>query len=82
MRKIGPPSFQRWVVDRLTFMKNLQRLKRITDTIHATSVEILAAKRKAIEEGDEAMTNQIGSGKDIISILRMSLIYPTNTNGI
>ena len=50
--------------------KNLHDIRDIVDILHNTSVEIFEAKKKALEEGDEAVTQQIGRGKDIISILR------------
>jgi hypothetical protein len=49
--------------------KNLHNLRDIVDVLHNTAVEILEAKRKALEDGDEAVTQQIGHGKDIMSIL-------------
>ncbi|KAJ3506994.1 hypothetical protein NLJ89_g6550 [Agrocybe chaxingu] len=39
------------------------------DLFYKTSVEIIEAKRKAIQEGDEALAAQVGKGKDVISIL-------------
>ena len=39
------------------------------DVLHNTTVEIFEAKKKALEEGDEAVTQQIGQGKDFMSIL-------------
>jgi hypothetical protein len=66
--KLGPPRFRRFLVDRLPF-KNARRLRDIIDIIHNTSVEILEAKRHALQEGDEVVAQQIGPGKDIMSIL-------------
>lgn len=40
--------------------------------IENTSAEILQAKKEALEKGDEAVASQVGKGKDIMSILRMS----------
>ena len=39
------------------------------DVLHNTMVEVFEAKKKALEEGDEAVTQQIGQGKDFMSIL-------------
>lgn len=66
--KLGPPRFRRFLVDLLPF-KNARRLRDIVDIIHNTSIEILEAKRHALKAGDEAVANQVGRGKDIISIL-------------
>lgn len=49
--------------------KNLHAIRDIADVFHNTSVEIFEAKKKALEEGDEAVTQQIGQGKDIMSVL-------------
>jgi len=49
--------------------KSLHDLRDIVDIIDNTSVEIFEAKKKELEEGDEAVTQQIGQGKDIMSIL-------------
>jgi hypothetical protein len=66
--KLGPPRFRRFLVDLLPF-KNARRLRDIVDIVHNTSIEILEAKRRALQEGNEAVVKQIGQGKDIISIL-------------
>jgi hypothetical protein len=49
--------------------KSLHDIRDIVDIIDNTSVEIFEAKKKELEEGDEAVTQQIGQGKDIMSIL-------------
>ncbi|KAF8805218.1 cytochrome P450 [Phlegmacium glaucopus] len=65
--KIGTPKFRRFVMDIFPW-KNVHELRDIVDVLHNTSVEIFEAK-KALEEEDEAVTRQIGQGKDIMSIL-------------
>lgn len=52
--------------------KALHKLRDITDIMHNTSVEIIEGKKKALEQGDEAVSRQVGQGKDIISILSSS----------
>ncbi|KAF8807052.1 cytochrome P450 [Phlegmacium glaucopus] len=66
--KIGTPAFRRFIMDILPW-KSLHELRDIVDVLHNTSVEIFEAKKKALEEGDEAVARQIGYGKDIMSIL-------------
>ena len=66
--KIGTPKFRRFIMDLLPW-KNLHNIRDIVDIIHNTSVEIFEAKKKALVAGDEAVTEQIGQGKDIMSIL-------------
>jgi len=66
--RIGTPRFRRFVMDLLTW-KSLHEIRDIVDVLHNTTVEIFEAKKKAREEGDEAVTQQTGQGKDIMSIL-------------
>ncbi|KAJ3514910.1 hypothetical protein NLJ89_g2096 [Agrocybe chaxingu] len=65
---IGSPRFRRFLIN-LIPSKSLHNLRDVIDTLHKTSVEIIQAKRKALQEGDPALEAQIGRGKDIISIL-------------
>ena len=44
----------------------------ISDAIWKTADEVLQSKRAALAAGDEAVSAQIGEGKDIISVLCMS----------
>ncbi|KAF8896618.1 cytochrome P450 [Infundibulicybe gibba] len=66
--KLGNPRFRRFVVNLLPW-KVLHELREMIDVIHDTSTEILESKKRALAEGDEAVAQQIGRGKDIISIL-------------
>ncbi|KAF9466558.1 cytochrome P450 [Collybia nuda] len=66
--KIGTPRFRRLIVDVLPW-KSLQKLRDIVDIMHNTSTEIFEEKKKALEEGNEAVLKQVGRGKDILSIL-------------
>lgn len=55
---------------------NLHRIRDIVDILNTTTVEIFEEKRKALEEGDEAVTEQIGKGNDIMSILSTYHLFP------
>jgi hypothetical protein len=68
--KLGPPRFRRFLVDLLPF-KNARRLRDIIDILDNTAKEILEVKKRAIQEGDDAIAEQVGHGKDIISVLCM-----------
>lgn len=60
--------------------KSLRKLRDIIDIMHNTSTEIFDAKKKALEEGNEAVSKQVGRGKDILSILsarKSSLVAST-----
>ena len=49
--------------------KSLHEMRDIVDVLTNTSVEIFEEKKKALEEGDIAVTQQIDQGNDIMSIL-------------
>ncbi|CDO70229.1 hypothetical protein BN946_scf184942.g29 [Trametes cinnabarina] len=66
--KIGPPQFRRRVVDMIP-ADQVQRMKDISDILHARSVLIFNEKKTALAQGDEAIKHQIGEGRDIMSIL-------------
>ncbi|KAF8896616.1 cytochrome P450 [Infundibulicybe gibba] len=66
--QLGPPWFRRFLVNILPW-KNLHHIRDIIDTIHQTSVTIFEEKKQALKAGDEAVSRQIGQGKDIMSIL-------------
>ncbi|PPQ69153.1 hypothetical protein CVT25_004533 [Psilocybe cyanescens] len=68
LARIGTPGFRKFVVDHLPF-KVVKEVRDIVDVLYETSIEIFNSKRKALEEGDEALAAQVGRGKDIISIL-------------
>jgi len=72
--KIGSPRLRRFVVDTLPW-KSLHELRDLSNVLYETSVEILESKKAALEAGDEAVRQQVGEGKDILSILSMCLIH-------
>lgn len=76
LTRLGSPSFRRRVVE-LIPSKRIQRIKSIIDTMHETSTEIFRNKKAALEKGDDAVLRQLGAGKDIMSILCMSLVIST-----
>ena len=49
---------------------NLRILKKTADTMFESSRSIYRAKKEAFLRGDEAVQEQIGQGKDIMSVLR------------
>lgn len=70
--KVGTPKFRRFIVD-LVPWKNLHDLRDISDVIQNTSAEIINSKKRALEDGDEAVAGQLSQGKDILSILSKGL---------
>lgn len=53
--------------------KNIRKLRDIIDIMDKTSAEIFEGKKRALEEGDEAVSKQVGQGKDMMSILSTSI---------
>ncbi|KAJ3490087.1 hypothetical protein NLI96_g1671 [Meripilus lineatus] len=74
---IGPASVRRWIVERLP-LKNVQAARKLSDLMDKTSREILASKRKALVEGDEAVHRQVGAGKDIMSVLLQANMHASD----
>ncbi|KAI0941738.1 hypothetical protein AcW1_003543 [Taiwanofungus camphoratus] len=66
--KLGPPAFRKRLV-RFIPSRRIQRLREIVDTIDRTTREVWQAKKAALERGDEAVLQQVGEGKDIMSKL-------------
>ncbi|TFK86200.1 cytochrome P450 [Polyporus arcularius HHB13444] len=64
----GSPALRRWLVK---FIPNpdAQKMQSIVDTMWRGATDIYEAKKLALEQGDEAVTRQIGEGKDLMSIL-------------
>ncbi|TFK75131.1 cytochrome P450 [Pluteus cervinus] len=72
----GSPAFRRAVVDLLQVpSKTIRQMRDIVDLMHQTSLEIIQQKQKALKEGDEAVSQQIGHGKDIVSILSRFSVF-------
>ena len=67
---LGPAWLRRKIVDMIP-AERVQRMKNITDTMFNKSVQIINEKKAAIEHGDEAVLQQVGEGKDVMSILRV-----------
>ena len=69
--KIGSPAFRRFVLELLPFDAP-KTLIKISDIMDTTSRQIFQNKKDALAKGDEAVKNQIGRGKDIMSVLSES----------
>ncbi len=59
--------------------RDVRRLMAISDLMARRSREIVEEKRRLLLEGDEALLQQVGAGKDLMSILRESN-YPTRSH--
>lgn len=65
---IGPRGFRRFLLKLLPF-RNVQKLRQIVDIMDRTSTDIFQSKTAALQQGDDAVFQQIGHGKDIMSVL-------------
>ncbi|KAJ3559695.1 hypothetical protein NM688_g182 [Phlebia brevispora] len=68
---VGPAWFQRLLANFVPD-QDFQRLKTVTDVLDKHSREIYTSKKKALLSGDDDMKEQVGRGKDIMSILLRS----------
>ncbi|KAE9392893.1 cytochrome P450 [Gymnopus androsaceus JB14] len=66
--RIGSSSFRRSILDLLPW-KDAHHLRDMADYMYNVGDEILESKKLALEKGDEVVAQQIGRGKDLISIL-------------
>lgn len=69
---LGPAWFRRFLVN-LIPDPNVQHLKNVADIMDSQSRGIYRSKKEALLGGDEELKQQIGQGKDIMSVLRTSL---------
>ncbi|KAI0955823.1 hypothetical protein AcV7_006386 [Taiwanofungus camphoratus] len=77
--ELGPAWFRRRMLE-IVPSRQLQKLKRIVDTIAQRSSEIFSARRSALQRGDESLFQQVGQGKDIMSILIKANMEATQTD--
>ncbi|KAI5889790.1 cytochrome P450 [Schizophyllum commune H4-8] len=68
VHKLGPAWLRRLVVNVLP-MRRVHDLRDKVDLMWANSKEIYSRKLEALRLGDEAVTKQVGQGKDILSLL-------------
>ena len=71
--KIGTPALRRSVLNLIPDSR-LRSMTWIVDTIWDAAKDIFYSKRMALEKGEEAMVQQVGEGKDLMSILRALLL--------
>ena len=71
---VTTPNFRKFLAG-ITPWPMFQRLRTMVDVMDETSCEVLESKRAAIRRGDAAVMEQVGRGKDIMSILRTSTTH-------
>ncbi|KAI0631028.1 cytochrome P450 [Trametes polyzona] len=62
LTSLGPAWLRRWIVDHIPISRT-QRLKRVVDVLHQTSIKIIEEKKAALRKGEYE------TGKDIMSVL-------------
>ncbi|KIK57094.1 hypothetical protein GYMLUDRAFT_46720 [Collybiopsis luxurians FD-317 M1] len=76
---IGSPSLRRFAVNILALpWSDLRQMRNMIDYMHDIASGIYESKKQAFEKGDEAVMQQIGNGKDLISILMMENMKATD----
>ena len=68
--KVGTPNFRGFVAKYLPW-KSMQTLVQIVDVMNRTAQTVFESKRSALKMGDEAVLEQVGDGRDILSALCM-----------
>ncbi|KZT01991.1 cytochrome P450 [Laetiporus sulphureus 93-53] len=66
--KIGSPSLRRRIIERIP-NQHLKKLLDIVDTMDRKAREILQAKESAMQKGEAIVSQQVGKGKDLMSML-------------
>ena len=65
----GSPWLRRKIVEMIPH-EGIQRVRKISDTLHERSVAIYQERHRALELGEEALSLKLGKGHDLMSILR------------
>ncbi|KAL5504184.1 hypothetical protein ACEPAH_8258 [Sanghuangporus vaninii] len=66
--KLGSPAFRRKVVETVP-SKLIKECIEVVDVLESGSKIIYEKSKKAMENGDEAISEKVGMGKDILSVL-------------
>jgi hypothetical protein len=72
--KIASPKFRLFVMNLLPW-KALHELRDLVNGLQTMANEVIDAKKSAVERGDAAVLEQMGEGKDIMSILCERTIF-------
>lgn len=66
--KLGSAAFRRWLI-KYSPWNDIKKTRDIIDTMYEASDSILQAKKEALDRKDDVVVDQIGRGKDIMSLL-------------
>ncbi|KAL1947168.1 hypothetical protein VTO73DRAFT_14129 [Trametes versicolor] len=67
--RIGPAALRRKIVEMAPKGGPSHHMMRISDALSERSHRIVNEKKRALQQGDEALKQQVGEGKDIMSVL-------------
>lgn len=70
--RIGPAALRRKIVEMAPKGGPSHHMMQISDALSERSHRIVNEKKRALQQGDEALKQQVGEGKDIMSVLRES----------
>ncbi|KAI9066851.1 cytochrome P450 [Trametes sanguinea] len=68
LKRVFPRSWLRFGAEVIPY-EPLQRMRGISDSVNATARQILEQKKEMLKKGDKMMMQELGEGKDLISIL-------------
>jgi len=74
--KIVPVKFRSWLAENAP-SRRVQKLRNVVNIMDRTSVEVFEAKKRALQQGDDALIKEVGQGKDIMTILCTSILVLT-----
>lgn len=77
---IVPAGWRRAVAERIP-VRAMRDIIQIVNTLRTRSAAIFAEKKRALLAGDEALKEQVGEGKDLMSILCASLRLALSRGG-
>lgn len=66
--KLGSSRFRRRLAQKIP-NADFRQLRHVIDTMDSRSRDIFEEKKAAIMKGDEAVVQQLGNAKDLLSIL-------------
>ncbi|KZP31929.1 cytochrome P450 [Athelia psychrophila] len=66
--KLGPTSFRRFLL-KLILSADVKKAIDTSDVMYDTSAKIYQSKKDALAKGDDVVVEQVGRGKDVMSIL-------------
>ncbi|KAI8976641.1 cytochrome P450 [Trametes punicea] len=68
LKRVFPRSWLRFGAEVIPY-KPLQRMRGISDSVNSTARQILQQKKEILKKSDKVMLQELGEGKDLISIL-------------